>query len=440
MKFFKFPPFIPAALFCLPALPGVIPAAQAQRFEYEEPPHNYYSTPLTDAGSELDSDFTSQKFELPAGGDLAAVKAVLARLKIKESSQILVFSKTSVQRDRIRPENPRAIYFNDECYAAWVPGGLMEIASVDPAMGPIFYILDFHRADRAVPRMDRPQNCLDCHGAGMTNGVPGIMVRSVFPDRDGTPLYQAGTALIDQTSPFETRWGGWYVTGQHGMARHRGNGIAVNEGRTVTLDVEKGANLHSLDAFFATKNYARGDSDIVALMVMEHQTGMTSRLVEAAYAMRGAILRQAELRRELGDPPTEELVGTAKIIADSHADKILQYLLFSGEAALPEGGIEGGADFQKDFREGRPASPDGRALTDFQLLTRLFKYRCSYLIYSRLWDNLPPKFLDLLYQRLHGILTAETPSPRFAHLSAGERRDILQILRATKPGLPANWK
>jgi hypothetical protein len=173
---------------------------------------------------------------------------------------------------------------------------------------------------------------------------------------------------------------------------------------------------------------------------MEHQLGMTSRLVEASYAMRAAIIRQADLRRELGEPPTEELVGTAKIVADSHSDKILDYLLFTGEAALPEGGIEGGPDFQSGFREGRPATADGKSLTDFQLLTRLFKYRCSYLIYSPMWDSLPPKFLELLYQKLHVILTTETPLPRYRHLSAGERRDILQILLATKPGLPGGWR
>ncbi|MDB6133267.1 MAG: hypothetical protein JWM59_1510 [Verrucomicrobiales bacterium] len=415
--------------------------AQAQRFDYEEEPHNYYSAPLTDAGTKLDGDLLTGSFQLPGGSDLEALKAVLNRLKIPVSSQVLVFSKTSVQRDRIRPDNPRAIYFNDECYAAWVPGGLVEIASTDPVLGPVFYTLDLHRADRTVPRLDRSQSCLDCHGGSMTNGVPGLMARSVFSGSDGTPLYQAGTALIDQNSPFENRWGGWYVTGTHGGSRHRGNVTATaNDRNTVTMDTAKGANLESLESFFPVRRYARADSDIVALMVMEHQLGMTSRLVEASYAVRGAMVRQADLRRELGDPPTDELVGTAKIIADSHAGKILEYLLFAGEAALPEGGIEGGADFQAGFRAGRPATPDGKSLTDFQLLTRLFKYRCSYLIYSRLWDTLPPEFLALLYQRLFAILTAETPPPRFAHLSARERRDILQILRTTKPGLPDSWQ
>lgn len=411
----------------------------AQRLEYEEAPHNYFSAPLEDDATKLDDDLAAARFSLPAGDDLASVRAVLKQLKIDESSQVLVFSRTSVQRDRIRPGSPRALYFNDENYAAWVPGGVMEIASIDPVLGPIFYTLNFDRPDRTVPRLDRPQSCLDCHGAGMTNQVPGLMLRSVFPDKDGSPFFQAGTSLIDQNSEFDIRWGGWYVTGEHGQSRHRGNVIAQNKGGNITLDTAKGANVKSLEEFFPVKNYARGDSDIVALMVLEHQTGLTSRLVEASYAVRGAIVRQRDLRRELGDPPTEELVGTAKIIADSHAEKILKYLLFIGESPLPEGGIEGGPDFIADFLSRHPAPAGGKSLTEFDLKTRLFKYRCSYLIHSRVWDALPQKFLDLLYQRLHTILTAKVPPAPYGEIPAEERFAIFEILRASKSGLPAKW-
>ena len=415
--------------------------AQAQRLEYEEEPHRYWTAPLTDTCTELDKSLASGALKLTLTDGKTMLREVLATLKIPVESQVLVFSKTSMQRDRITPATPRALFFNDECYAGWVPGGLFEFAGMDPHVGPVFYSLNPARTDRAVPRLDRMDACMNCHGAGMTHRVPGVFLRSVFPDSDGTVLLQGGTSLIDHTSPIPDRWGGWYVTGKHGTMTHMGNAIATQaKDGTVTLDKSKGANVTSLAQFFDTTRYLRGDSDIVALLTMEHQVAMHSRLVEAAYDLRMAIRRQADLRRELGEPATEEFTGSCLTVANSHAEKVLRALLYCEEAALPDGGVDGGPAFQEAFRATRKATPDGRSLKDFQLLTRLFKYRCSYLIYSRTWDALPDKFRALLYSRLHLILTAKEPVPGYAHLNAAERADILAILRATKPGLPESWK
>jgi hypothetical protein len=412
----------------------------AQSVPYEEAPHHYWSVPLTDKGTELDAALQSAQFSLPGGPDLLAVRAVLKELKIPESSQTLVFSKTSLQKTMISPWNPRALYFNDECYAGWVPGGMMEFAMIDPVLGPIFYLLDFHRPDRARPKLDRPQNCLDCHGSNMTNRLPGLMIRSVFPDKEGGVLFQAGTSLIDHTSPIDTRWGGWFVTGNHGSATHRGNAFASELRGNVTLDTTQSANQQSLEHFFTIKNYPRGTSDIVSLMVLEHQIMMSGRLTEASYDIRAAIVRQKALRAELGDPPTDELVGTAKIIAESHATKVLDALLFKDEAELPLGGIQGHPDFQRDFRASHPSTPDGQSLAEFHLGNRLFRHRCSYLIYSRQWTALPGPFQNLLMEKLHSILKASEPPPEYRYLSKEERGNILNILCCTMPGLPAAWQ
>src|SRR5215813_2079937 len=40
--------------------------------------------------------------------------SVLEQLDIRSDSQILVFSKTSFQKDLISPAAPRALYFNDD--------------------------------------------------------------------------------------------------------------------------------------------------------------------------------------------------------------------------------------------------------------------------------------------------------------------------------------
>jgi hypothetical protein len=175
-------------------------------------------------------------------------------------------------------------------------------------------------------------------------------------------------------------------------------------------------------------------------MTLEHQVAMHSRLTEAAYDLRSAIARQKALRHELNEPETDEFVGSTGVVAASHLQKVLECLLFCHEAEMPDGGIDGSRDFQDAFRANRRASPEGKSLKDFQLLTRLFKYRCSYLIYSAQWEALPPRFRHLLYDRLLAILTASTPVRGFEHLGPSERADILQILRSTKSDLPASWK
>ena len=417
------------------------PAAQAQRLDYEEEPHNYWTSPLTDPCTELDQALAAGKVKLTLTNSQKMIRETLAALKVPEASQVLVFSRTSFQRDRIRPDTPRAMFFNDECYVGWVPGGLAEFAGVDPALGPIFYSLNPGRVDRPVPRLDRSDDCMNCHGAGMTNRVPGVMLRSVFSDKSGDVLLQGGTSLIDFTSPIPERWGGWYVTGKHGNFHHMGNNFAEQaKDGTVSMDKTKGSNVTDLAPYFDTSRYLRPDSDIVALMTLEHQVAMQSRLVEAAYDVRMAIRRQTDLRRELGEPATEDYVGSCLTVASSHMEKIMRCLLYCEEAPMPDGGVDGGADFQAAFRANRKATTDGRSLKDFQLLTRLFKYRCSYLIYSRTWDALPEKFRGMLYRRLYDILTAKEPVRGYEHLGTTERRDILEILRATKQGLPDYWK
>ena len=424
-----------SALFLLSA-----PVVHGQRLEYEEEPHNYWSASVSDSCSELDKGLLEGRIKLTLNDSKAMASEVLAALKVRPETQVLVFSKTSLQKDRIGPSTPRALYFNDECYIGWVPGGMMEFAGMDPHLGPVFYSLNPDRPDRTVPRLDRTENCMNCHGGSMTNRVPGVMLRSVYPDGDGNLLLQAGTSLIDHTSPINARWGGWYVTGLHGTIEHMGNVTATRTADgTVNLDTKKGANLKSLAEYFDTSKYLRGDSDIVALMTLEHQVAMHSRLVEAAYDVRSAISRQTALRAELGEPPTSEFVGSTKVVAESHADKVLKCLLFCNEAAMPDGGVDGGPAFQDAFRENRRPTREGKSLKDFQLLTRLFKYRCSYLIYSRSWDALPEKFRELLYQKLHAILTGPESVKGYEHLGSGERREIFEILRVTKPGLPDYW-
>ena len=429
-------PLLSAALLVAAALP-----AAAQRVDYEDEPHNYFSVELYDACTKFDLALRDGKATIEQKDEKQMVRDVLKHLNVNLASQVMVFSKSSLQKDLMGPRSPRCVWFNDETYVGWVSGGLMEFGSVGPRLGPVFYSLNPNRPDRAVPRLDRSESCMNCHGGSMTNNVPGFMLRSVFPDKDGQMLLRAGTSLIDHTTPIKERWGGWYVTGNHGTMKHMGNSFAApGADGNVILNTEGSFNLKSLGKFFDTKPYLRADSDIVALMVMEHQVAMQSRLTEAAYDLRSAIVRQKGLREELEEPPTDEFFGSTKVVADSHMEKVLKCLLFVGEALMPDGGVDGGMEFQEAFRANKQAAPDGKSLKDLQLLTHIFKHRCSYQIYTAQWDALPVKFLEQTYRRLYDILTAAETVKGYGHLSAGERKEILEILRATKPGLPAYWK
>lgn len=433
-------PLVAVVLACLRGF------APAQGFaEYEKAPHHYYTAPVETAAGRL----ARGDFQLPPEArrdEKAALRAVLNACGVPEESQVLVFSKTSLQRNHIGPATPRAIYFSDDTYIGHAPGGLTEIAAVDPRLGPVFYTVDLQdRAEARPLRLDRPDSCMDCHGGSRTGGVPGVFIRSVYPDENGFPLLQAGSFLTDHTSPFAERWGGWYVTGRHGAARHMGNVTATiaDENGSVRLDVEAGANRETLPDQVNAERYLQPGSDIVALMLLEHQTGAQSRLVEAAYALRGLLHRQREVRADLGEPPLTgeaEFTGSVLSAARGHVAKIVPVLLFAGEAKLPEGGVSGSPAFLKAFAANRRADPEGRSLKDLDLRTRLVRYRLSWQIHGDLFQALPPYFKEMIYRELWRVLAAKTPPKEYAYFDPGEREAIVEILRATQKDLPKWWR
>jgi hypothetical protein len=413
--------------------------ASAQNLpEYELPPIRYSSTPASNAVSRLQARLTAGSATLPGGDAPACLRGLLAMLEVPVDSQVLVFSKTSLQRGLIEPRRPRALYFSDDCYLGWVPGGLMEAAVSDPQLGLAFYRIESRDAAAGV-RIERDADCLACHGGSLTRNWPGLMVRSVFPDGRGEPITSAGTFLTGHDSPLAERWGGWYVTGRHGAARHLGNVTATARGNDADLDREAGANVTNLARFFPTDPYLRKDSDIVALLVLEHQVGMMNRLVEGGLRVRKWLDYQQNLQRELKQPVSATPAGTALRVVESEAGRIVEHLLFCDEASLPEGGVQGAGDFERAFRGNRRPDSQGRSLKDFDLCTRLFTWRCSYLVYSQAFDALPDALKSAVARRLGEVLTPVEPPTRFRHLPAAERVAIREILTATKPELTARW-
>jgi hypothetical protein len=121
------------------------------------------------------------------------------------------------------------------------------------------------------------------------------------------------------------------------------------------------------------------------------------------------------------------------------AEELLRYLLFANEATLATP-VKGDSTFAQEFAARGPRDSQGRSLRDFDLSTRIFKYPCSYLIYSKAFDDIPEPAKSYIYHRLLEVLTGREQSPDFAKLTGEDRRAILEILLATKPGLPDEWK
>ena len=105
-------------------------------------------------------------------------------------------------------------------------------------------------------------------------GVPGFVLRSLITDENGVPDLQSGVSEVNHRTPLAERWGGWYVTGTHGSQVHRGNLFGKTAFDRQEKDPNYLGNLTNLDRFFGTATYAQPTSDIVALMVLEHQVHM----------------------------------------------------------------------------------------------------------------------------------------------------------------------
>jgi hypothetical protein len=365
--------------------------------------------------------------QLPQNGR-KALDRLLDEFSVPVESQVLVFTKTNLQRDRIHPSNPRALYFSEDAYIGYVPGGILELTLHDPDLGIVFY-----EVRPRTQTISRSRDCLSCHGGSRTDHWPGVFIRSVYPHPDGNPITSTGSFLTTHESPISERWGGWYVTGKHGKARHLGN-LTISDPTTINhLDLDAGANVSTLSRYFDTSKYPLDSSDIVSLMVLEHQCEMHNRLSRGMLRTRKWMKYQQELDKSLGRKVASIPTGTALTVVRGESERIVDYLLYRGEAALPDEGIGGSKAFQKAFRGNRKEDSQERSLKDFDLQRRLFKYRCSYMIYSKAFDSLPEHLEKAVFKQLVSVLRSEGRRDRFKDLSKEERATILEILTETKP-------
>ena len=252
------------------------------------------------------------------------------------------------------------------------------------------------------------------------------------------PVFSMGTKYVDQTTPFQDRWGGWYVTGTHGAQTHLGNLIVGKEVQPRDVENAQGQNVTDLGKRIDTSAYLTPHSDIVALLVLEHQAEMHNRITKLSYQTRLALWQEASMKQALGDEDAEHYESTLRRIR-SAGDKLIEYMLFCNEASLTAT-IEGTSDFANEFATRGPRDSQGRSLRDFDLERRLFRYPCSYLIDSEAFDALPDRAREYVLERLWEILTEPEPAEKFGHLSTHDRRAIREIIRDTKSNLPACWE
>ena len=379
--------------------------AGAFRGSLDDPAIAYSTGPLDNVIVDLNRKLRdgTVRFSFESGNGY--LDSALEALQLPIESQLLVFSRGSLQGKLIDDQNPRAIYFNDRMALGWVrDGDVLEVAAHDAAQGIVFYTLENRQA--GSPQFKRVFHCLGCHVSGDTLGVPGLLMfsttRRTGTQFDGVPRH------IDQSDPLAQRFGGWFVTGSTGSARHMGNDVPALDGRP-------SRELMSVDRLFEASGYRTVTSDVVAHLVLTHQAGMTNLLTRAAWEAR--VTASAD----------QALVAP---LMDGIAREVVDHLLFVDEAPLPDR-VRGNSGFAERFSKSGPRDRRGRSLYELDLTHRIFKYRCSYLIYSPAFDRLPSRVKDPIYRRMWDVLST---------MARDERQPIVEILRDTKTDLPAYFQ
>ncbi len=386
----------------------------------------YSDSPTTDVAGDLARRVADGSVRLPFDNSSGYLLPVLEALHVPTETQSLVFSKTSLQAHFISPSNPRAIFFSDDVSVAFIRNApLLEISALDPRQGVVFYLVEQRPAER--PQIVRSDSCLSCHETHNSLYIPGMLARSMGVGTGGETKPEYGNFLSDHRSPFEQRWGGWFITGKTGTARHMGN-VMLGENDTSGRGIPR--QLDSLEGTLDLSGYPSHYSDVAAVMVLDHQVGFTNLLTRVGWESRIALDREAK-------SPQDKNAAERLIAADSR--ELADYMLFVDEPALP-GKFESTSGFQARFEAGGLKDKRGRSLKQLDLGKRLLRYPCSYMIYSPAFEGLPAAAKEAVYSRLWEVLSGKDKTPKYAKLSTADRTAIVDILLETKADLPSYFQ
>lgn len=407
--------FLSASLITLLSLHFAHPLTAADSTDHadlEGPEHRYWETHPGDRFTRLADEWQAGQNLPPLGDPLKTLQHLLDTLDIPVSSQLLVFSATSLQSGRITVNNPRAIYFNDDTSVGYVPGGKIEILSIDPQLGAIFYIVELPNTGRS-PIVDRSTRCMNCHSGERVHHVPSHAIESVIPSITGGTLEAYRRGIFGHSVPLEDRLGGWHVTGEGAIKKHRGNviGKLSPAGLKLTRYIPGEA--------FSWNNYLTKTSDMLAHLIHEHQIGFINLVVEATYRTRHA------LHQSNGNLTPEQ-----QQTIDQLAQQVVRYTLFADEVPLPPGGVPGDPEYKAAFQKhNRHALPNnGPSLRDLDLRNRMFRYRCSYMVHTPLWQGMPAPLKQRVDHHLAAALDPNRPHPDYSYLSSVEKQTIRAIL------------
>ena len=440
------------AVFMLFALTGVARAdtdrliANAMRYDMEYPAINYSGPARDNRIWRFQQKLNSGELKLQWEPHFGYLRSVLKALEIDPSSQIMVFSKTSLQTSVINEQTPRAIYFNDDTYVGFVLNtDLMEFASVDAKVGIVYFGM-INRQD-TPPVLERDGGrCLTCHDtySMMGGGVPRVMIMSAPVDDKADTRTFGSASEVDDRTPIAERWGGWYLSGWYQAAR---GGPPVTHFGNLPLRTEtpghQGDRLHELipgrdnvgtvSAYFDTSKYISDKSDVVALLVSEHQTFVQNLITRVLYKV-STIMSQA------GTGPAPKVWADIEPRRQAALKQVCEPLLramFFADAVPLAGQVITSSGYTERFAQRGPKDSEGRSLRDLKLDKRLFKYPLSYMIYTESYNALPPYVREYIEGRIVDVLQGRDQTGIGATLSAEDRTSVSQILAETLPRFAA---
>jgi hypothetical protein len=394
--------------------PFALAPATKLTYDSEYPLMHYGRTPTHNAIAQLQQRLAAGQVKLTYRAPRGYLDSVLQALALDPSSQVLVYSKTSLQKGEISAATPRALYFNAETYVGYVQDGAnLELGAMDSELGQVFYTLP--NQSPAAPTLQRETlTCLACHDTyeNSGGGVPRFLLMSSYVDIHGNQLTHEDSILTTDETPIESRWGGWYVTGQTGKQVHVGNILVTNVQQLVKLDSVRRGNIESLEGLFNTKPYLTDKSDVVALLVLQHQETVQNLITRANFEVRKALAQAGNKPDALPAKTREELKG--------FLDDLANAMLFVDAVPYTDT-IRGNSGFDGWFQKQGVRNAQGRSLWELDLKTRLLRYPLSYLVYTPAFDALPDYARDYLFGRFAALLREH------------HETDTLQILTATKP-------
>jgi hypothetical protein len=404
-----------------------------------------YSGPAThNRVSRVQQKLLSGELKLSWDPQFGYLKSLLKALDINADSQVLVYSRTSLQVEYITGHKPRAVYFNDDTYVGYVQGTpLIEVATIDSQKGAVFYAFDNQQGGVST-RMEREGGrCLSCHDtfSQMGGGVPRLMVLSApVEDPADSRTYVTADETDDRT-PLSQRWGGWYVTGRTGTQTHFGNLPLRQERAGETLREMRGqrTNLANVRSYVDTSRWLSDKSDVVALLVLEHQTQLQNMMTRVNYKVRTIMSREDASGSVDAQPAAaprrwEDITPADQQRLQKMIEPLVRALFFQG-AATYQDRIEGSNGFAARVSDLGPKDSRGRSLRELDLATRLLRHPLSYEIYSDQFEGLPEYALDYINSRIVEVLKGRDTTGISASIPVAERQTIAEILMDTKPQL-----